>query len=326
MRGLAKGIEVKPLIRSVTISEGFTQSELSTYGACPQKWFWRYNLLLEKSGSFSFALMVGSAFHAAMEEFYATKGKRCTVATLQFEEDAIASADDLLKLEYWNQILPMMVKAYCIYYKDDAEKWDIESIEEKVDIGFEGWRLRGMIDLRFAVLKTGRWILDHKTSARLSLDTVAGWDFRFQFMFYLWLKVKMGDTDLKGYYVNAIKKPELRQKKTETIEQFAQRVFEDMVAEPDKYMYREKYPVTTEMLEHFEKAVVVPRLKLLATAADPLTPRDLAEALVFNKNTDECQRYTGAPCPYIDLCRHGYQKMGFLYRQREQKHQELDVE
>ena len=316
------------LIRPSIIADGFTQSELSTFGACAQKWNWRYNQLLDKAGTYSMALMVGTAFHDAMEQFYATKGARVNVATLQFEDHVIPSAEDLQELEYWNHVLPMMVKAYAIYYKDDFDIMEVLQIEEEVDVVWNDFRLRGKIDLRFNE-PNGLFILDHKTTARLTRETVAGWDFRFQFMFYLWLKTIQKPEikkELKGYWINAVKKPELRVKKNETIPQFALRVFEDMVQEPEKYFYRERFFVTKDLLEHFENQVVLPRINLIKAIADSKTPRWLAEGILFNKNTDECQHYTGAPCPYIDLCRHGQDKMGFLYRQRDKKHMELELE
>ena len=316
------------LIHPRIFSDGFTQSELSTFGACAQKWHWRYNEMIDKAGSYSMALMVGTAFHDSMEQFYKTLGKRVNVATLQFEEHVVPSADDYQDLTYWNAVLPMIVRAYTIYYKDDFQLFTVEQIEEEVDVKWEGFRLRGKIDLRFEELN-GLFIMDHKTSGRLTKETVAGWDFRFQFMFYLWLKTIQDPAikkRLKGYWINAVKKPELRVKKNESIPQFAQRCFEDMVAEPEKYFYRERFYVTKDLLEHFEKHVVTPRLNLLRAISDPKTPVWLAEGILFNKNTDECQHYMGAPCPYIDLCRHGEDKMGFLYRKRDQKHMELAEE
>ena len=309
-----------------TLSDGLTQSEISTFGDCAQKWNWRYNNRLEATGSFAFYFMVGHAFHEFLEQFYATKGKRCNVATLQFEEGVISSADDLLKLEYWNHVLPAMLKAYAIYYKNDFEKWEILQIEEEVSVEYRGFRLRGKIDLRHREAD-GEYIDDHKTSASLKKEVVAGWDFRFQFMFYLWLKwIQNPKTKIRGYYINAVKKPELRVKKNESIPEFAQRVFEDMVSEPDKYFYREKFPITKGALQHFQNRVVDPRLTLIEVAADPTTPKKLAEAIMTNKNTSECQKYTGAPCPFIHLCRYGYSENSHLYTVREQKHKELEEE
>lgn len=320
---------MRTLIRPITISEGFTQSELTTFGDCAQKWHWRYNRMIEKVGIFSFALMVGSAFHDSMEQFYATKGKRVSVATLQFLSTDIPSADDYLKLEYWQQVLNAMVKAYCIYYKGDSDVWKVEEIEEEITVEYRGFTLRGKIDLRFSEGKE-LWIADHKSSGRLSKETIAGWDFRFQFMFYLWLKsIQNPKIKLKGYYINAVKKTELRVKKNESLPEFGQRVFEDMIHEPEKYFYRDKQYISKDALQHFQTHVVDPQLTLLKFAGRPTEDADVAtqalqEAILFNKNTNECQHYTGAPCPYIDLCRHGEEKMGFLYTQKARKHMELE--
>jgi hypothetical protein len=291
-----------------------------------QRWNYRYNQLLVKSGGITaLALTVGSGFHDAMEQFYATKGQRVNVATLQFKEYDVPSLQDITQLNYWNHILPVMVEAYGIYYKGDAIKWTIHEIEREADIQYRGLRLRGKIDLRYSDAN-GMWILDHKTTSRLNKDVVAGWDFRFQFMFYIWLMSKMEpDMKLKGYGVNAVKKTELRVKQSESLPEFAQRVREDMIINPDKYFYRESYPVTRDSLQHFEETVVNPKIELLQFVIDnPQSP--VARAIVENKNTDECQKYGGQPCAYIDLCRHGMDKMGFLYDKKPAKHEELELE
>ena len=296
------------------------------FGDCAQKWNWRYNNLLEAAGSFSFPLMVGSGLHDFMEQWYATKGKRAHVATLQLPEGAIASAEDLLKLEYWNHVLPAMMRAYVIYYKDDFTRFEILEIEEEVSIFYRGFRLRGKIDLRTNG-SNGEYIHDHKSTSTLSKEVVAGFDFRFQFMFYLWLKwIQNPKNKIKGYYINAVKKPELRVKKAESIPEFGQRVFEDMVQEPDKYFYREPFLITRGALQHFQEKVVDPRIELIKYASDASSNKTLAEAIIINKNTNECQKFTGAPCPYIPLCRHGFEEMRHLYDLKERKHLELDNE
>ena len=310
------------LVNWRTLAEGFTQSEFDEMGRCSQKWNWRYNHMLEKQGYVSFPLMVGTGFHDSMEQFYLSPD-RVTVATLQLGEGAIPSLQDITDLDYWNHVLPAMVKAYCIYYRDDRNRWKILSVEEELDVTYDGFRLRGKIDLNIDD-GDAEWTVDHKTVSRLDKDVVAGWDFRFQFMFYLWLKqISRPNPNLKGYYINAVKKPELRIKKTESVPAFAQRVFEDMTQNPDKYFYRDRYQITSEMLTHFERTVVRHKLAKLKAVLDPNTPIDLARAIIQDKNTSECQTFSGAVCPYLELCRFGYEKMGFLYSKKTYKHLEL---
>lgn len=310
------------LVNWRTLAEGFTQSELTELGTCAQKWNWRYNHLLEKAGQINFPLLVGDGFHQAMEQFYLAP-YRVSVATLQLPDHSIPSLQDVYDMDYWNAVLPRMVEAYTIYYKDDKNKFEIISVEEELDYDYRGFRLRGKVDLTIQEMD-GRFTWDHKTTSRLNKDIVAGWDFRFQFLFYLWLKQKANyDSRIKGYYINAVKKPELRVKKNEDLKMFGQRVFEDMVQNPDKYFYRDKYVVNDETLLHFERTVVNHRLKKLQAVLDPDTPFDLAQAIVQDKNTNECQHFSGAPCPFLELCRFGYEKMSFLYEVKEHKHPEL---
>lgn len=310
------------LIDRRTLDDGFTQSEFSDM-SCMQRWNNRYNKRLQKQGAFSFALTVGSLWHEAQEQFYATKGKRVYVAPLQFPEGVIPSIQDHLTKDYWNAVLPRMMEAYSIYYKDDFEKLTINAIETELDVMYKGFRLRGKIDLDFNDIE-GRWTMDHKTTGRLNKNIVAGWDFRFQFMFYTWLYWKMLNEVLKikGFYVNATKKPELRVKKNESLPEFAQRVFQDMIEEPEKYFYREKMLLTREALQRFENETVNPKLAIIQYIVDePDSP--VAQALMINKNTEECQKW-GPPCQFIELCQHG-DKMSFLYDQKERKHLELEA-
>lgn len=321
---LPKRLKKLPLINIGTVEEGFTQSEFSEM-SCMQRWNYRYNQRLQKPGRIYFPFLIGSIFHEAMEQFYTTAGARVAVATLQFEEGDVPSAGDLEEQSYWNAVLPMMVEAYCIYYKADPIKWKIIRVEQELDIVYRGFRLRGKIDLTITIDANGNWIVDHKTASRFNKDVIAGWDFRFQFMFYIWLLSKTENPiPIKGYYVNAVKKPELRVKKNESLPEFAARVRQDMIVEPDKYFYREPYIITKDALAHFEKVVVDPKLTQLQFVIDnPDHP--LSEAIITNKNTDECQKYGGAPCEFIELCRHG-EKMKFLYRVKPQKHSELELE
>ena len=305
-------------------AEGFTQSEITLMDDCGQKWYYRYHELLRKRGDFSWALLVGSAMHAALEQMYATKGERWAVPSLQFPPGTILSPAQQEKELYWTHVLPAMLTAYSQHYANEFEKFVIEEIEEKVEVYFEGFTFRGMIDLRFHPISTdGEWIMDHKSASRLTIETTAGWDFRFQFMFYLWLKWKQGKTRLRGYFINGIKKPELRVGKKETIQAFAERVRQDMVFEPQKYFYREKLIMTADAMTHFERVVLMPKIYRLRQVTGVYGP-ELAGAIVHNLNTSHCQAY-GIPCEFLPLCRHG-QEMLFDYERRDHKHEELEAE
>ena len=306
--------------------EGFTQSEITLMDDCGKKWWYRYHELLRKKGDFSWALIVGSAFHGALEQMYATRGERWATPSLVYPTGTLLSPAQQEKELYWVHVLPAMCTAYSQYYAHDFETFVVEEIEEKVEVEFQGFVFRGMIDLRFRpIAKDGQWIMDHKTTSRLDTGTTAGWDFRFQFMFYLWLKWKQGKQPLRGYYVNGVKKPELKLKKTESLEEFAERVRADMVFEPQKYFYREKLIMTSHAMQHFEDEVLAPKVErlLMLTGQGGYDPH-AAATVAHNMNTSHCQMYN-MPCEFLELCRHGKDQL-FNYEHREHKHEELEAE
>lgn len=323
-------------------SEGWTQSEITTLDDCGEKWFYRYHELLRKKNSFSWPLIVGSAFHATLEQMYATAGKRWTVPSLVYPEGTILSPTQATEEIYWNHVLEAMTTAYAQHYAQDFENFVIEEIEEIVEVEYMGFKFTGMIDLRFRpVAHDGAWIMDHKTTSRLNLTVTAGWDFRFQFMFYLWLKWKqmehINETShttkaLRGYYINGVKKPELRLGKKETVEGFAERCRQDMLFEPQKYFYREKLIMTADAMRNFEEKVLAPKITRLQMLTNTLDGNDrlaqysrfLAGTVAHNLNTDACQRY-GKPCEFLELCRYGSDQL-FGYEQRSRKHEELEAE
>lgn len=335
----------KPLIQfdlrsllSATSQEGWTQSEITTMDNCGQLWFWKYGMMLRKKGHFSWATTFGSAAHQAFEEMYSTQGKRWSVPDITtFIPKGHVMADYHQKdIPYWQGVLRVQLEAYADYYRDDFSAFNVEKAEIIVDIEFE-WqghkiRLKGMIDLKFAILQTeGMWMMDHKTTNRMDLKTVQGWDFRFQFMFYLWLMTKYEEqqgtgTRFRGYYINALKKPTIRikTKPPETLEQYLVRLDNEMRMEPEKYYYREKLLLNKDSLHYFEQHILGPKLHRIYLLTSPEVSDSIKLSIVNNMNTDQCQRY--GVCEFLPLCNHGWDLEGFQYEKRPAKHEELEGE
>ena len=313
------------LTKAIQLSaeEGFTQSEITTRDNCAQKWYWTYVELLQKMGSFSWALVYGSALHATLEQMYTTKGERWSPEEVKIPAGVELTLAQQALQEYYNELVKIQTARYAAFWKDEFAMLQVVAVEEVIDITFCGIRFKGMIDL-IAKTPDGRiWIFDHKTCSRLDAQTQMGWDFRFQFMFYMWLvSKKYPDWKLAGFTVNAIKKPALRQGKTESTATFLSRIEMDMIAEPEKYFYRENMPLTKESMEHFEKMILEPKLKILQLLTDEESPAIIKEVLAHNPNTDACMHY-GSPCTFLPLCRRGWELEGFQYEKKETKHTEL---
>lgn len=320
-------IPIDFVINPALIGEGITQSEMQTWDNCSELWYLRYNLMLASRGRFSWALTYGSWMHAALEEFYLTKGKRWHIDPVVKNKEFL-SAKVLADFDYWAQLAEVQMSCYASRYKADFTFWKIKKVEHIVDIEWEGIRLKGMIDLLVkSLVHGGYYVVDHKTTGRLDKQTVLGWDFRLQFMFYCWLARKLWGEDfpIKGYYINAIKKPQLRKGINESIPTFLQRVQTDMMASDEKYYYRDRLILTKGSMKHFEDTILRPKLFRVRLLMDPKVKPEIKQAIIRNKNTDHCLHY-GQPCEFINACKNGLKLEQHSFRKREVKHQELEEE
>lgn len=310
------------------ISEGLTQSEMQCWDNCAEKWYLGYNLMLQLRGKFSWALTYGSWIHESLEEFYRTKGKRWSWDP-KLKDVQFMRAERLVERVYWERLGQLQMEIYASHYKHDPSFMRIEATEEIIDIEFEGVRLKGMVDVYLYSKKhEGYYMMDHKTTGRLDKQTVLGWDFRLQFMFYCWLaRQKWGkEMPVHGFFINAIKKPQLRfNAQKESLDGFLQRVQTDMLQAPEKYFYRERLRLKKGDLDHFEATILRPKLDRVRMLFDPKIPASVKSMLVRNKNTDYCLHY-GQPCEFINACKNGLKLEKHAFRKREHKHMELAEE
>lgn len=311
-------------LNPVSLAEGFTQSELVVMDACPEKWYRSYNQMLRRQGVFHWYNVYGTAAHSSWDSFYANQTGGYELATLQIPPDVILTADDQAKLRYYENLLRVQMDRYCTYYSEDFALYEIEQTEQVIHIEHEGIRFSGKIDLvvredeRF-----GPW--DHKTSSMFTAEVFAGWNFRFQFLFYAWLLWKHTGTEPNTIWWNGMRKPQLRQKQGESFEELIVRIEQNMIQEPKKYFVRQMLPLDEGVLAHFEKRILGPKLSRLKALTDGNTPDIIIETLGRNMNTSECVRF-GKVCEFLALCKSGWALEGMSYVPRDTKHEELDSE
>lgn len=310
----------RTVLRASTFAGGFTQSEIGTWDDCAEKWYLGYNHMLERRGGFEWYFVYGDAVHQTLQDFYRHGSEK--VATLQFPEGVLLTAQQEHDRDMWQGILEAQMTQYFHHYADDLEVFSPWVVEEDVEFEFEGVKLRGKIDLGYDT-DTGDTdlLMDHKT---YGLDDYEGWNFRFQFMFYIWLTQKVFKRKVRKFIVNGIRKPQLRQKQGESGESFIVRIKQAHVQEPLKYFTRHPLPMIKNSMEHFEARVLRPKLERIKLLTQSDTPDIVIESLVRNQNTHNCVKY-GATCQFLPICKHGWQREGHFYQQREQKHVELEV-
>lgn len=309
-----------------SLAEGFTQSELETLGECGWKWYLKYGLKLS-SHSLDWALLVGSSVHSILEEIYGTKGKRWSKAKLRIPKGLVLKATDEAYIEYWEGIINVLMEEYAEYYKDDFKTIEITGVEQvaSLQIEYNGMLLnpKGMLDLMGVILRgkiNSMW--DHKTAATIDASLVIGWDFRFQFMFYVWLQhMLQPDNKIRQFIVNAIRKPSIRLKSSENITMFLNRLRLDVRQQPESYFYRSTLKLTQDKIKEWEQKTLKPKLDKIAMMMNPATPREIVEMIVLNRETSNCVKYGNRRCEFFEICEKGATSNEFFTR--EHKHPEL---
>jgi len=293
--------------------------------------------MFKKKGSFSWALLFGHAMHQMLDRYYKDQyAKECQIPAFEFEDDVILRPDQTDDHRYWQMLLEVMFDRYIKYWDSEDAKMVVEATEQEVEYNYEGFRLRGKLDMVFRPSKKdGIFILDHKTTYDINESLVLGWQFRFQFLFYAWLYWKISKQYPAGVYVNALKKPLERRsvKKQESVEEFIKRIELNMQIEPEKYFKRFRLPIDKSTLARFEKYTLKPLLFGFKTVSglSQLTPREFEEqqisdddinAQFLTANTDHCHVYN-KPCEFLELCQNNFDDFANEYIAMPFKHAEL---
>jgi len=227
------------------MKELLTASRMAALLGCPRKHFWRYELGLEALVD-SHALRFGSAWHAAMEGRW--RGMEC--------EDVIAAAVEGFAFEEIDiAILTGLLTGYCARYQEDAVKELHPEVEFRHRIeGSRTFDSAGKID-GLGVLHDGRLALvEHKTTSE-SVSSGSDYWLRLrlnqQVMQYVVAARALG-WDVAIILYDVTKKPAIRQRQGETVEEFADRLAADTQARPDFYFARREVPILDQDLEEFK--------------------------------------------------------------------------
>jgi hypothetical protein len=108
----------------------------------------------------------------------------------------------------------------------------------------------------FVSTNAGPFILEIKTTSQVDSNIIHKLPTNFQINSY-WLELMRNRCDtICGVFYRFIKKPTIRQKQKETIEQFRRRLIMDYLDRPDNYFYEENLYFTQDVLADFEKYMI----------------------------------------------------------------------
>jgi len=170
------------------------------------------------------------------------------------DENPFLSADEEQKLEQALGMLEVVMPLYFEYwYKKDTEvEWENLENKFKVPITFK-WHpqpglmtdcntyITGRYDASFLAGKKHRkrWLFETKTKGQVDVETLTEplvEDVQTQ-LYLLALRLTHEEAPA-GVYFNVIRRPQLRQKQTESLPEFLDRIEKDVIERPEFYFYR----------------------------------------------------------------------------------------
>jgi hypothetical protein len=302
-----------------------TNSARSTFLTCPQKYQYSYIYgLAPRKPSIPF--LVGGLFHDELDRMYSTgkadpegtaerAGKACEAAC-KFPGMRSEDSDNI-----WMQqaIVCGMIKGYAsLYLKHDLKEYQILETEGQfvAPIPESDWTYRGKKDMVVMRKKDSKLILmEHKTAGRIDAGYVAKLPMDNQILGYGWAQRAETGRKFSGVLYNVTKKPQIRQKQTESLQQFMRRVEDDYYLNPGAYFYRELLTFTDADLDRFGKELK--RFVLNIERAQKEND--------FFQNAGACTQM--GTCPFMKLCLDGVNKDTLLhYRIKSRAHEELPVD
>lgn len=295
-----------------------TQSALTTFMACPQRYVFRYLMRLSKMGV-SIPLLVGSAVHKGLEVLMdpdspLEQSDKLPFALQAVESKFLSVTKDVRKIigiedkvETGRAQAHALVTCWNVINADTLSEWTLLRSEMKIRskptatvLSPHADRRAGMIDGVVKDQDGTVWIAEHKTrramgdlnANSLNLDAQALW---YIVMCYEQLQADPGwEAGMpKGFLYDALQKPQHRLNAM-GFEDLRNRMIAAILADPSKYL--SVIPILIE-----PKIVDMARRNFskIIHLMDTLNPH-----WVY-MNTKSCDDFGG--CPYKPLCQNGAQ-------------------
>lgn len=259
---------------------------------CMQKYAWKYEAPKPEEGEGSGkkpsspALAKGSLIHLALAQHYATMRAEQRAARGEDDDpknwcDPFTAVDLISRLEGNEKHAQVALDAYEAYrhqydYQHERDTMEIVAVEDLVSTKIRGkYLLTGRLDLAYRDLGGRLWVMDHKTTGRLTSNQRTYYSMSGQMHAYLHMARETYD-NVAGLRLNMIQHTDPK------FERF------DMLRSP--------------FLEStFEQSIVDIEERIEAMKATGRSFDDWPKAM---SELTCIHRY--GPCAFMDYCRHGF--------------------
>lgn len=263
----------------------YSHSRINCFKTCPKLFEYKYIQKLVPLMDDTKHLSMGKAFHVGIE-------KCSSDAALEYmEQDEYFMSEEG---ETDKVIVLAMVDAFLQKFPE-AKTWEHELYLTGNMVKDNDFQL--YID-GLEKHDDGYYIIELKTASRIDETYINKLDFNDQISRYYYIAEQNG-YKIKGIKYYVVKKPQLRQKQSESVEQFRQRLVE-RIMEEDSIYYAEINRTPEQIKECIDD-----------TKYDIET---IEKTTRYTKNLTACSCYGN--CPYINLCR-GLEDAELLFDRKE---------
>ena len=308
----------------------WTTSATKQWRACKRKFFWKYVYGL-RTHSKGAPLMIGSAFHEAVEEWYRHQRRNMrAIAKKHFTRLERAAEEQMGMREQKQQdklladlfAVRGMLEGYGEVYREDRLQWKYtqKMIEAQFVIDCGDYDFAGKIDMIRNLTPKTHQIIEHKTASTITSNYIERLPLDTQIRAYIWGAQSLG-MNPKSVLYDVVRKCKLRGKANESITEFTQRIRNDYIERKDFYFYREELRFSQGDIEALRFEVEQCHREF----TDALRHGEFDDPRTYLPNDGACTLYNST-CEYMMLCTVGLDLgTAAAYYQELKQHEELDV-
>lgn len=282
-----------------------SHSSVQDYMTCPRLYFYKRIRKLELI-VFNIKFFIGTIVHVGIGGLLSKVKEPLKLMHLEYErkrkEDTKKfglSVEQLNELNEIDVVSKGMVSSYESRYGAFLKAFTPLHNEEKLEYTLNE-NITVVTVLDNVIVKTKNkenWLHEFKTSKYITLDYILSVqaDMQTAIGFHLW-NILRPKTPLKGIVYDIVRKPSIRQKKTETKEQYLERLGEWYNGPNDTavfHMEQKKQPLIT----------VDALMNTLTKVTDNMTRSKHKED--YYQDFRQCHSYYGDHCPFYALCHEG---------------------
>jgi len=311
---LARRSEVpKPVYKE---PDHFSVSSIGTFLDCRRLcWYTRIRQLVQKMQPEYY--YIGRVWHSVLETLYNWKdfdaARRQIARAFKLESNSpwFTAAQNESMLTDKAKITGMLKGYEKQYGEEDFKLWKVVRSEitfKLPDFLNSGFDFTGRMDGAIQI-DTGRhkglWCLENKSASsiepyqydRAKIDT--------QLLGYICAATHILGQKPRGVIWNVVRKPSIRQKQHQTIEDYRRELIADYQDRPGFYFYRDFLPVSVTAMQQWEAEISNILLDF------ELACENLEDKSFWYKNPNQCTRF--GRCPYLSLCTRGETRKTLMY-------------